>query len=65
MTDITELFSRDPLKLTDSDITLIIEEMRNKRRLYESGSANPKKPAAPKKPGKPKASTGLNLDLKL
>lgn len=59
MTDITELFSRDPLELSDQDIDSIIEEMRKKRHLFNSGPA----PKAPKKPAAKKPSKFGGLDL--
>lgn len=60
MSDINELFSRDPMKLTDENIDQIIEEMRKKRHLFEAGGAKPKA-AKPKHP----ELAGLDLDFKL
>lgn len=37
--DLAELFSRDPLKLTNADITSIIEEMRKSRHAFNAGNA--------------------------
>lgn len=61
--DISELFSRDPLKLTNENIDQIIEEMRNKRRLFESGGLK----TSGAKPKATSAGTALaaKLDLKL
>ncbi len=58
MSDISELFSRDPLSLTKSDRALIIAEYREKRERYMLGQKTAK--AAPK----PKAAkkSGLSLD---
>lgn len=39
MTDLAELFSRDPLKLTDADIRTIVEEMRKSRHAFNAGNA--------------------------
>jgi len=39
MTDLAELFSRDPLKLTDDNIRSIIEEMRKSRHAFNAGNA--------------------------
>jgi hypothetical protein len=39
MTDLAELFSRDPLKLTRDDIQSIIEEMRKSRHAFNAGNA--------------------------
>lgn len=67
MTDINELFSRDPLKLTDDNIDEIIEEMRAKRHLFNSGAGTVKKAPAKSKLAKEgsqlKAKLGLDIDL--
>jgi len=39
MTDINEMFSRDPLDLTNEDIDDIIEEMRKRRHLFKTVGA--------------------------
>lgn len=39
MTDIAELFARDPMKLTDADISSIVEEMRKSRHAFNAGNA--------------------------
>jgi hypothetical protein len=39
MTDLAELFARDPLSLTDPDIRSIIEEMRKSRHAFNAGNA--------------------------
>lgn len=39
MTDLAELFSRDPLSLTDDNIRSIIEEMRKSRHAFNAGNA--------------------------
>lgn len=59
MSDINELFSRDPLQLTNENIDDIIEEMRKKRKLFENGT--------PTKKPKPqnKKTAGLDLEIKL
>lgn len=62
MNDVNELFSRDPLQLTNSEIDLIIEEMRAKRHLFQSAPATKPKAA----PAKTKAqSKALSLDIDL
>lgn len=68
MSDINELFSRDPLQLTDDDITKIISYYRENRRLFNSnpvGTDKPKAKAAPKVSAKQKAALSLDLDLDL
>jgi hypothetical protein len=39
MTDLAELFARDPLNLTDDDIRSIVEEMRKSRHAFNAGNA--------------------------
>lgn len=39
MSDLAELFARDPLNLTKSDIRSIIEEMRKSRHAFNAGNA--------------------------
>lgn len=39
MTDLAELFSRDPLGLSTDDIRSIIEEMRKSRHAFNAGNA--------------------------
>lgn len=64
MTDIVELFARDPLTLTNDDITSIIEAMRQSRHQFVAGDkkAGTTKPRAAKVDP---ALAGLNLDIKL
>ena len=38
MTDLAELFARDPLQLTKTDIRSIIEEMRKSRHAFNAGN---------------------------
>jgi len=39
MTDIAELFARDPLSLTNEDVRTIVEEMRKSRQQFTLGNA--------------------------
>jgi len=64
MTDINELFSRDPLKHTNENIDEIIAEMRKRRHLYKSGPAQPKA-ASTTLTEKQKAASSLKIELKL
>jgi len=64
MTDINELFNRDPLELTDDDIGKIIKEFREKRAAFNSSPAKTKKAPAPKTATQ-KAASKLDLDFKL
>lgn len=69
MTDLNELFSRDPLKYTKDDISVIIAKMRESRAQFnlgnmKAGTMKAKAPAAPKTAaGKAAASLNLKLDL--
>ena len=63
MSDMTELFSRDPLGLTNEEIDQIIEEMRAKRHLFQSAPASTK--AKPKVSKTQEAALKLDLDIKL
>jgi hypothetical protein len=59
-TELSELFDRDPLKLTDQDIKLIVARQREAQIQFELGVKAPK-PKAPKKP----ASADILKDLGL
>jgi hypothetical protein len=61
MSDINELFSRDPLSLTDTHVDQIIEKYREARHLFNSGAVTAKKKA----PASKKPALNLDLDLKL
>ena len=63
-TDMNELFSRDPLDLTQDDITKIIKHMRDKRASFIAAPAA--KPAAKKKLTQAQqVAAALKLDFKL
>jgi len=51
MSDLSELFDRDPLSLTDQDIAKIITRMREAQAQYELGAKAPVAPR-PKKSAK-------------
>ena len=61
MSDLSELFDRDPLSLSDQDILKIIARMREAQAQYELGAA--KAPTA--KPKKTTKAGGLLKDLGL
>lgn len=69
MTDLAELFSRDPLKYSKDDLSVIIAKMRESRAQFnlgnmKAGTTKAKAPAAPKTAaGKAAASLNLKLDL--
>lgn len=60
MSELSELFDRDPLKLTDQDITAIVVRMREAQAQYELGI---KTAVAPKAPKAPSAKSQKTLDL--
>lgn len=64
-TDINELFNRDPLSLTDEDITSIIAEMRKKRHMFKTAPAAGKTKAPAKLTEKQKQVSSLKIDLEL
>ena len=57
MSDLSELFDRDPLSLTDQDLERIIARTRESQAQYELGG--PKAP--PKAAAKPKTTKTLDL----
>jgi len=62
----TDLFMRDPLDLTDEDITKIIEYYRETRATFKAAPGAAKKPAASKKTAaQQKAASSLNIKLDL
>lgn len=66
MSDMTELFSRNPMKLTLEDVDKIIEAQRAQRHLFNTQPA--KKAAAasgPRLTNKEKATSSIDLDIKL
>lgn len=65
MTDIAELFARDPQKMTRDDITAIVQKLRESRHQFNmgnvrAGSTKPKS-AAQKRGEELLEKTGLNL----
>lgn len=71
MSDLAELFARDPLELTKDDITTIVEEIRKARHKFVLDEAAGIKPTGTTKKSKAvlegeKAlkETGLSIDLK-
>lgn len=59
MSDLSELFERDPLKLTQTDIEAIVTRMRQSQTQYELAPA-PKAAAASKTP---KTKTAADPDI--
>lgn len=64
MSELSELFERNPLLLTDQDIVTIVTRMRLAQSQYELGGTGKVAEKAPK-PAKPKASQALLKDLGL
>lgn len=48
MSDLSELFARDPVGLTDQDIDTIVARMRQANANFELGVKAPKAPKEPK-----------------
>lgn len=48
MSELSELFERDPLKLTREDLTKVIQKYREDRVLYMRGEKKAAKPSSPK-----------------
>lgn len=64
MSDITELFNRDPLSLTNEDIDKIIAHYRENRKSFNAnpGAVKGKKAAPKKLTEKEQAVSKLNID---
>jgi hypothetical protein len=67
MTDIAELFARDPMKLTKEDIGEIVKEYRKMRGQFNLGnkSAGSTKPPTVKQKETLDLAKALGLDIKL
>ena len=65
MSDLTELFSRDPLELTRENIDEIITHMREKRHLFNAAPKPKAKAKTKKLTDAQAAALKLDLDLKL
>ncbi len=65
MSDLTELFSRDPLKYSKADIQQIIAVYREKRKLFNTGGtlAGKVKPATKKASALAQAIASDDLDI--
>lgn len=65
MTDIATLFARDPLTLTQPELTLIVEEMRKSRGAFNAGNrkAGSTKPKTEKQKQMSELLGGLSIDL--
>lgn len=64
MSDMTDLFMRDPLDLTDEDISKIIAHYREARATFRAAPSAAKKPAASKKTAA-QQKVASSLDIKL
>lgn len=67
MTDIAELFARDPLKLTKADLTAIVTRFRESRGQFTLGNkmAGSTKPKTEKQKATADIAAKLNLTLDL
>lgn len=62
--DINTLFNRDPMSLSDDDISQIVEEYRKKRHAFNTNPTATKR-APPTKTVTQKAAAKLDLDIDL
>jgi hypothetical protein len=62
MSDLSELFERDPLLLSEQDLAAIVTRMRLAQAQYELGAKAPVAPKAPKKPKTSELLKELGLD---
>jgi hypothetical protein len=58
---IDELIDRDPLSLSNDEVDLIVQKLREQRKTFMLNEASGKK--APSKKGKTKPSANFKLDL--
>lgn len=65
MSDMTDLFMRDPLELTDEDITKIIEHYREARATFKAAPSAVKKTSSKLTKAQQEATSKLNIDLEL
>lgn len=65
MSDLDELFQRDPLKLTDQDLDIIIAKVRSQLAQFnlDGKSQRPAKPKVKKSLDEPKAAKPSQIDL--
>lgn len=65
MTDLAELFARDPLTLTKDDISALVTELRSRRSQFTLGAQKAGNVKAPTAKQKASAELATNLGLKL
>ena len=67
MSDLAVLFARDPLTLTQSDLSTIVSEMRKSRHQFNAGNmkAGSTKPKTDKQKSLDALASTLNLDLSI
>jgi len=65
MADIAELFARDPLSLTEADLSTIVEEMRKSRHAFNLGNlkAGSTKPKTEKQKKLSDLASGLDISI--
>lgn len=65
MTEIAELFARDPLELTRTDIEMIVDRMRNSRHQFAAGNlkAGSTKPKTEKQKKAEELAKKVSLDV--
>lgn len=65
MNDLAELFARDPLTLTDANITTIIEEYRKSRHAFNAGNMKAGSTKPPTEKQKAMSSLADKLEINL
>lgn len=65
MSDMTDLFMRDPLDLTDEDITKIIAHYREARSTFKAAPSAIKKQTSKLTKAQQDAQSSLNIELDL
>lgn len=65
MTDLATLFARDPLSLTQEDISIIVDEMRKSRHAFNAGNirAGSTKPKTEKQKTLAGLAAGLSISI--
>lgn len=65
MTDLATIFARDPLTLTQADISTIVDEMRKSRHAFNAGNikAGSTKPKTEKQKSLAALASGLSINI--
>lgn len=63
MSEISDLFARDPLHLTNTDLTTIVAHFRASRAAFMTTGTRAKADAGPKEPKAPKKTSIADLEI--